>query len=73
MRFETHLAVAVSVLCDLAGQNVSEGGECIVHRLVVNRLIQVLDEHVADTGPEQGKMSFVITCKKKSLTNLLKS
>ena len=49
----THLAVALDVLGHLAGEDVSEGGEGVVHRLVVNGLVQVLDEHVAHAGPNQ--------------------
>lgn len=33
----------------LAGKNVSKGRECVIESLVVNRLIQVLDEDVANT------------------------
>jgi len=40
----------------LAGQNVSEGGECIVEGLVVNALVQVLDEDVADARLADGRI-----------------
>ena len=32
---------------------IRKGRECVVHRLVVDRPIQVLDEHVADTAPPE--------------------
>lgn len=39
----------------LAGEDVSECGECIVQGLVINRLVQVLDEDVAhSTLPQWG-------------------
>ena len=48
-----YLAGAVSILGHLTGENVSEGGESIVHGLVVDTLVQVLDEHVADSRSSQ--------------------
>lgn len=42
------------VLCNLAAQNVSECRECVVHGLVVDCLIQVLDEDVPDPRFAQG-------------------
>merc|ERR1719318_51587 len=47
------LAATISILGDLAGEDVSEGGEGVVHRLVVNGLVQVLNEDVADTRPPE--------------------
>jgi hypothetical protein len=37
-------------LSDFATEDVSEGRECIVHGLVVDGLVQVLDEDIADSG-----------------------
>ena len=36
-----------------AAENISEGGKGVVHGLVVNALIQVLDEDVADSRPTE--------------------
>jgi len=52
------LAGAVSILGHLTGENVSEGGESIVHGLVVDTLVQVLDEHVADSRSSQGGVTL---------------
>jgi len=49
---------AVGVLGDLAAEDVSEGGEGVVHRLVVDALVQVLDEDVADTAPPEGGVTL---------------
>ena len=48
---QLYLAVSLHILGHLARQNVTEGGEGVVHRLVVNGLVQVLDEHVAHARP----------------------
>jgi hypothetical protein len=53
-----YLAVAFDVLGHLARQDVSEGGEGVVHRLVVNGLVQVLDEHVAHARPVDRKANI---------------
>ena len=37
-------------LSDFAAEDVSESGESVVHGLVVDRLIQILDENIADAG-----------------------
>ena len=37
----------------LAAEDVPKGGEGVVHGLVVDRPVQVLDEHVADSAPPQ--------------------
>ena len=50
-----HLATAVFLLCDLTGENVPEGGDSIIHGLVVDTLVQVLNEDVADSrSPQRG-------------------
>ncbi len=43
MRVHTYLG-------NFAAEDISEGGEGVVHGLVVDRLIQVLDEDVANAG-----------------------
>ena len=55
---ETHLAGSFSVLGYLAGKDVSEGGEGIIHRLVVDGFIQVLDEDVADPRSSEGRITL---------------
>ena len=47
------LAGAITILSDLAGKDVSEGREGVVHGFVVNGLVQVLDEHVANSRSSQ--------------------
>merc|ERR1719348_2576658 len=42
------LAVTIRILSHLTGENVSESGERIVHGFVIDTLIQILDEHVAN-------------------------
>lgn len=42
------LRCASLVLGDFAAQNIAESRECVVHRLVVNGLVQILDEHIPD-------------------------
>ena len=62
LRLEVDEAVAlgatIGVLGDFAAEDVSEGGEGVVHRLVVDALVQVLDEHVADAAPPQGRITL---------------
>ena len=53
-----YLAGAVTILSDLAGQDVSEGGEGVVHGLVVDGLVQVFDKDVADTRPTEGGVTL---------------
>ena len=55
---ETHLAGSFSVLGYLAGKDVSEGGEGIIHRLVVDGFIQVLDEDVADPRSSKRRITL---------------
>ena len=53
-----NLAAAVSVLGNLAGENIPESRESIVHGLVVDTLVQVLDEHVTDSRSSQGGVTL---------------
>ena len=53
-----HLATAVSVLGNLAGENIPEGRESIVHGFVVDTLVQVLDENVANSRSPQGGITL---------------
>ena len=39
-------------LGNFTGENISEGGESVVHGLVINALVQVLDEDVSDARPD---------------------
>ena len=43
---------------NLAGEDVAEGRESVVQRLVVDGLVQVLDEHVAHSGLPEGGVSL---------------
>ena len=53
------LGLAVGgVLGDLAAEDVSEGGERVVHGLVVDATVQVLDEDVADPGATEAGISL---------------
>merc|ERR1719222_875373 len=62
LRLKMNEAVAfgatVGILCNLAAEDVSEGREGVVHRLVVDALVQVLDEDVADTAPPKGRVTL---------------
>ena len=42
----------------LAAKNVAKGGEGVVHGLVVDALVQVLDEDVADSGAPEGGVAL---------------
>ena len=53
-----YLAGAITILSHLAGEDVPEGGEGIVHGLVVDTLVQVLDEHVADSRSSQRRITL---------------
>ena len=55
--FIFYLTVAVRVLGHLTGENVTEGGERVVHGLIVDAFVQVLDEHVANAGPRRQVIS----------------
>ena len=55
---DIHLAAAVSILSHLTGEDVPEGGERIVHGLVVDALVQVLDEDVANSRSPQGGITL---------------
>ena len=46
------------VLSDFAAEDVAEGREGVVHGLVVDGLVQVLDEDVADAGPAKAGVSL---------------
>merc|ERR1740128_1410515 len=52
------LAVAFSILGDLTRQNISKGGECIVHLFVVDTLIQILDENITHTTSTEGGITL---------------
>ena len=52
------LAVTASVLGDLAAEDVSKGGEGVIHGLVVDTLVQVLDEDIADAGTTERGVSL---------------
>lgn len=52
------LGVALLVLGHLAAENVSERGERIVHGLVVDVLVQVLDEDVSNAGLAQRRVTL---------------
>ena len=52
------LRVASLVLRHLAAEDVAEGRERVVHGLVVNRLVQVLDEDVANARPPQRRVAL---------------
>ena len=53
-----YLAVSFTILSNLTGQNISKGGESIVHLLVINTLIKVLDEHITNTTPPEGGITL---------------
>ena len=53
-----NLAAAVSVLGNLAGENIPESRESIVHGLVVDRLVQILDENISDSRSSQGRITL---------------
>lgn len=42
----------------LAGEDVAKSGESVVQGLVVNRLVEVLDEHVAHSRLPEGGVSL---------------
>lgn len=52
LRLKVHKSIAFRDVCailrNLAAQNVTESRECIVECLVVDRLVQILDEDVAN-------------------------
>lgn len=52
------LGCAGLVLSDFAAQNAPEGRERIVHGLVVDGLVQVFDENVADSGFAERRVSL---------------
>ena len=60
--FKVHETVAFRtaclILCYFAAQNVSEGGECVIHGLVVDRLVQVLDKNVAHTRTAERRVTL---------------
>merc|ERR1719339_463025 len=62
LRLKMNEAIAfgatVGVLGNLAAEDVPEGREGVVHRLVVDALVQVLDEDVADTAPPEGRVTL---------------
>ena len=41
-----------------AAQNVPKGRECVIHRLVIDRPVQVLYEHIANTAPPEGRVTL---------------
>ena len=45
-------------LSDFAAEDVAEGREGVVHGLVVDGLVQVLDEDVANSGPAKARVSL---------------
>ena len=53
-----YLAGAITILSHLAGEDVPEGGEGIVHGLVVDTLVQILDEDVADSRSSQRRITL---------------
>lgn len=42
----------------LAGQDVSEGRECVVEGLVINGLVQILDKDVANAALSEGRVTL---------------
>lgn len=52
------LGTSVLIRSDLAGQNISEGGKCVVQGLVVDSLVQVLDEDIALAGLAEGGVTL---------------
>ena len=53
-----YLAGTITILSNLARQDVSKGRECIIHGLVVNRLVQILDENISNSGSSQGGVTL---------------
>ena len=52
------LAIAGGVLGDLAAQYVSEGGKGVVHGFVINTLVKILDEDIANAGATERGVSL---------------
>jgi len=52
------LAGSISILGNFTGEDVTEGRKGIVHSLVVNGLVQVLDEDVADSRSPEGGVTL---------------
>jgi len=50
------LAASISILGDLAGQDVPEGGESVIHSFVVDRLVEVFDEHISNARPPERRI-----------------
>ena len=57
MNFETTIIFLKLIkgthLSNFAGKNVSEGRERVVHGLIIDALVQVLDEDVTDAGTSE--------------------
>jgi len=52
------LGVALLIGGYLAAKDVAEGGESVVDCLVIDGLVEVLDEHVANAGAAEGGIAL---------------
>merc|ERR1719430_3002892 len=52
------LAASISILSHLTGQDISESREGVVHGLVVDGLVQVLDEDITDSRSPEGGITL---------------
>ena len=53
-----YLAASIGILSHLTGQDVSESREGVIHGLVVDGLVQVLDKDVTDSRSSEGRITL---------------
>ena len=54
----THTHTHTHIHTHLAGQNVPEGTKDVIQSFVVNRLVEILDENVANTRATEGGVTL---------------